>query len=184
LCGAAVWIACGGAYGDDPALAVDGGPPDAPVLDSGGEAPVVARDSGPLDAADDRVVLDGGVDGASCSTNECDCDKDGFPVQRLGCTSPDAAFDCDDLDSRRRPNQDYLADPPDAHLGDWNCNKLVEKMYPVNVNCGGGIGAVCATMQGFTTDPPCGKEGTFVTCVSNLLVCQVQSTTVRTQACK
>lgn len=145
--------------------------PDGRLFDGGDPDALITRDAGSE------------VDASGCMT--CDCDNDGF--DRPGCGN-DAGADCDDNDTRYRPNQSFVIDRPAAgKAGDWDCKSGVEKLYPTNVSCNllsllGG----CAGAQGFAGDPGCGEEGQYVYCAPPLLgvLCAVQSTETKKQACK
>jgi hypothetical protein len=69
--------------------------------------------------------------------------------------------------------------------GDWNCNHIVEKQLPINVDCPTSI-LHCDTASGFTGDPGCGTYGTFVQCMTmNLgLSCGVGAMSMPLQACR
>lgn len=183
LGGTLAWIACGGAYGgDDPVSEADAG--GGAVVDGGNEPAVV-------DAADDRVAGDGGsaIDGAACDPQDCDCDKDGFvdgTKASCGQQNPDAPRDCDDLDPRRRPDQQqFVADVPLGHDGDWNCDKKVEKVYRANFDCGGNDAGGPCLERGFEGDPACGIEAEYIGCVAGFAGgCFTGLTEKRKQACR
>lgn len=132
------------------------------TLDSRDDARVVAEGGDP----DAMIVKDGGmkIDASGCVL--CDCDKDGFNVKRAGCQDAGGAIDCDDTDTRARPDQGYLVDKPEPpQNGNWNCTNGVEKFYKPNTNCTGlGAGAGCDATYGFEDDPVCGTNGKFVMC--------------------
>jgi hypothetical protein len=189
---------------DSPILVVgpDAGPdgttpgPDGqtPPDDSGGTPP---DSGGPSDAGNqpDVRLFDGGdpdalitrdagqqVDAAGCM--DCDCDNDGF--DRPGCGN-DAGLDCDDNDSRYRPNQSFVIDKPESgKTGDWDCRNGVEKLFPTNVTCGLLTLSGCAGAEGFNGDPGCGEEATYVRCTPAILglLCTIGSSETKKQACR
>lgn len=152
-----------------------------------GETPTPApeRDaSGATDASSDASDIDGTPNDADVDTDAradaradtCDQDKDGFLA--FGC---DGGLDCDDLDDRAHPDAGFVSALPTlATKGDWNCNGIIEKRYPVNVDCtkAGACGA------GFKDDPPCGAIGSFVTCKLFLASCEEDSVQQAIQSCK
>jgi hypothetical protein len=111
------------------------------------------------------------IDAAGCPATQCDCDDDHYlNLSKPGC-APEAGVDagpsdCDDFDQTTHPGQKPLAvkaRPP--RDGDWNCMNGVEKFYTPNVKCTSlGGGSACDSTFGFEDDPPCGIEGTYVTC--------------------
>jgi hypothetical protein len=113
----------------------------------------------------------------------CDQDQDTDPAIGGAC----GGTDCDDEDPRAyngEPN--YLTALPRATTmyGDWNCNHIVEKLYPINVDCSTSIGS-CDSVSGFTGDPGCGTAGTFVQCMTmNVIFCVVGASSMQVQACK
>ena len=126
------------------------------------------------------VAPDGGlVDAAGCTT--CDCDKDDAASEAGAC----GGNDCNDLDPFI-PHDGFVKSKPVGHSGDWNCDGVVTKQFPVNLNC--GLLAKCSA-AGFTGDPPCGTAGEFVTCKDlviplNGVLCQKGPTETVIQACK
>lgn len=122
------------------------------------------------------------VDATGCP-DKCDCDEDG--VRSDNPTCPDAGLDCNDLDPFI-PHDGFVASKPNGHDGDWNCDGVVTKQFPVNMNC--GLLAKC-NAAGFTGDPPCGTAGPFVRC-KNLalplpgLLCETAATETVIQGCK
>jgi hypothetical protein len=173
---------------------VDQSSEDAPV---DGALPDSERD-GSLDGGSDADLLDGAdpdaliskdagerVDASGCG--RCDCDNDTF--NRPGCGDNEAGVDCDDEDTRYRPNQNFIDIKPDpGKLGNWSCkpDAAVEKLYSTNVACNLLSVTGCTGAQGFTGNPGCGEIGTYVHCVAPLgiLLCTVASTELRTQACR
>lgn len=125
---------------------------------------------------------------AACQSVACRCDNDGdgfYALTRPGCEDAGGLDDCDDDDARVRPNQSFLELASPARGGDWNCSHVVEKAYPTNVSCGLLALGACAGVQGFTGDPACGEESSFITCEVKVLIgCGTASTTTRKQACK
>lgn len=193
LAGLGAAAACGGTkYGDE---ANDAGGGETGTADVG--ADVDPLDAAPTDASGPDtsapVVEDAGqkVDASACASSDCDCDKDGFTNANAGCPSPTGMSDCDDQDSRTRPDQGYLQDPAEPpRNADWNCSGAVEKFYRPNVVCTAvPPGVACDGTFGFEDDPACGATGTFVTCktVTELLLskCAVNAKSLATkQACK
>jgi hypothetical protein len=111
----------------------------------------------------------------------CDQDEDTF-LASGAC----GGMDCDDHDPRAYPGEMmYLtAVPSQATMGDWNCNHVIEKLYPTKVNCAASI-ANCDSVAGFTDDPPCGTLGTFVQCMTmNVIFCVEASSSMQLQACR
>jgi hypothetical protein len=142
-----------------------------------------------LDGADPDALIskDAGerVDASGCG--ECDCDHDSF--NRAGCGDNEAGVDCDDEDTRYRPNQNFIDIKPDpGKLGNWSCkpDASFEKLYPHGVTCNLLSVTGCTGAQGFSGDPGCGESGAYVHCVAPLgiLLCTVASTETRTQACR
>ena len=172
LLGCAIGVACtfptvefrggGGEGGTDGEGGADGGPDSTP--DSPDDFRVLI-DGGDPDAL---IVKDGGmkIDASGCTS--CDCDNDGFNVMRAGCQDAGGAIDCDDTDTRSRPDQGYLFDKPEApQFGNWNCTNGVEKLYKTNTICTAlSPGGACDAMFGFEDDPACGASGNLVTCKS------------------
>lgn len=158
--------------GGDAQVKIDGADPDA----------LVVKDAG------------GKVDTDACAANDCDCDDDTFnDLTKAGCADAGGPADCDDTDTRTRPDQGFLevkGEPP--RNGDWNCKNGVERLYPkTNLKCGDvAVGAECDGTFGFEDNPACGAKGTFVTCKTSctaLLICScvvVSRDVQHTQACK
>lgn len=148
----------------DSIFAIDGNQNVDP--DGGGQEASVAPEAGLVDAN-------------SCTT--CDCDKDDAASEAGTC----GGNDCNDLDPFI-PHDGFVSSKPVGHSGDWNCDGVVTKQFPVNLNC--GLLANCSA-AGFTGDPPCGTSGEFVTC-KNLAIplpgvlCQKGTTETVIQACK
>jgi hypothetical protein len=120
-------------------------------------------------APDALLDRDGGVkvDASGCTT--CDCDLDGFyALTKPGCADAGGPDDCDDFDSRTRPDRGYNETPEEPpRNGDWNCSNGVEKFFQSNINCAAAArGPACDALVGFVNDPKCGATGTFVTCKS------------------
>lgn len=139
-------------------------------------------------SAPEGIVEDAGgkVDASACAANVCDCDKDGyFNLEKPGCEDAGGKHDCDDLDSRAHPGQGYLLDPAEPPMnGDWNCNGLLEKVFPrTNITCGLLL-ADCT--EGFVGNPPCGQEADYLYCTSpiGLLLCTPKARSRETQSCK
>jgi hypothetical protein len=111
------------------------------------------------------------------------CDQDQDTYTAIGTCG---GMDCDDDDPRAHPGQTYLTALPRATTmyGDWNCNHIVEKLFPTKVDCSTAIGS-CDQVSGFTDDPPCGTAGTFVQCMTmNVIFCVVGASSMQLQACK
>lgn len=173
--------------------------PDAPggdtstdgSADTGGDsdpfADVVEPDAAPpIDATSEKPF----VDAAGCF---CDCDKDGFrrsDQDAAGCDASTTEFDCDDLDPRANPGSGFRKDQPTVDTrGDWNCDTFTNReIKRVNLKCsdlnGGLIGNNCTGAEGFTGDPGCAEEGTYVVCHSVNLACDVKENRVEKQGCK
>ena len=177
---------------DEPVTTNEAGPEGGPSVDGGGggdsstELPdVVVVDGADPDA---DISRDAGqkTDAAGCPVNVCDCDKDTFnDLSKPGCADAGGLNDCDDSDTRIRPNQSYLEIPSEApRNGDWNCMNNVEKYYSTKVSCGLLAVGACAGVHGFSGDPACGEEGEYVFCEATLVLCGVGSKTTRKQACK
>lgn len=193
LTGLGAAIACGGSqYGIDSS---DAGSAEGGALDASDDAQSVDAATNDASAPDTSapVVDDAGakIDASGCLPGNCDCDGDGFvDTTKAGCISADAAPpDCDDKDSRTRPSQGYLIDPPEPpRNGDWNCAGGVEKFYRPNVACTALQGGpACDGTFGFEDDPGCGATGTFVTCKTGGLLntsCVVNAKSQTKQACK
>ncbi len=139
-------------------------------------------DAQPLsDAGSDARRFEAGAD-----ANACDLDDDGYRSKGDAC----GGLDCDDTDERANPGVDaaltFGASPP--LQGDWDCSGRIDKTYDVNVSCA-GLSLFSCGGTGFTNDPPCGGQGTLVTCgkiQSGLggLFCGVASQRPETQGCR
>lgn len=172
-------MGCSFPYVDYSSVIGEGGLSDATGTDAKIDAPAPdggdAGDGGKKDAAPDP----------------CDVDDDGYHKADAGTCSAgiDAGeLDCDDNDKRRNPGVTMFLTDPTAN-GDWNCNKSVEKQFPINVSCGGILGqAACNVAIGFAGDPACGASASYVTCVWNLVaippLCSVSTTISQPQGCK
>lgn len=181
-------------------LADGGSNPDAPgdedtgtdaTADADPFADVVEPDAAPPigDATSEKPF----VDEAGCF---CDCDKDGYRTKDQDATAcSDAAastakFDCDDLDPRANPDAGYVKELPTKDTrGDWNCDTVTNReVKRVNLSCaslnGGIVGNNCTGAEGFTADPGCGEEGTYVVCQSVNLACDVKENRIEKQGCK
>lgn len=148
----------------DSVFAIDGNQNVDP--EGGAQEASVAPDAGLLDAN-------------GCVT--CDCDQDDAASEASAC----GGNDCNDLDPFI-PHDGFVKSKPVGHGGDWNCDGVVTKQFPVNVNC--GLLGDC-NAAGFTGDPPCGTSGEFVTCKNlplplNGVLCQKGPTETVIQACK
>jgi hypothetical protein len=119
---------------------------------------------------------------ASPDAPACDQDQDNDPAIGGAC----GGTDCDDEDPRAYKDEpNYLtALPRSTTNGDWNCNHVIEKLYPSKVDCAASIGS-CDQVSGFTDDPACGTAGTFVQCMTmNVIFCVVGASSMQLQACK
>jgi hypothetical protein len=125
---------------------------------------------------DDVYVFEAAADAPAC-----DQDEDTYAALGGAC----GGTDCDDEDPRAHPGQTYLTALPRATTnGDWNCNHVIEKLFPINVDCSTSIGA-CDSASGFTGDPACGTAGTFVQCMTmNVIFCVVGASSMQVQGCK
>ncbi len=160
----------------------------------GGADAALPPDVDPAGKDRDASTYDGAskIDAAGCTS--CDCDNDKFLSRNAPCTGgPGTVYDCDDSDPGINPdidNIDTSAWPSKTATKtyDWNCDGEVTKQYAYDINCNAlQLGAQCSSIQGFTTDVPCGQTGTFVTCKSGLfglLGCAPGPTEARRQACK
>lgn len=136
--------------------------------DGGGQEASVAPEAGLVDAT---------------GCDPCDCDDDDAKSEAGACGA--GGTDCNDLDPFI-PHDGFVASKPNGHSGDWNCDGVVTKQFPVNLNC--GLLANCSA-AGFSGDPPCGAGGMFVRCKNIALplpgvLCEVGSTETVVQACK
>lgn len=145
-----------------------------------------------------EIAVDAGqkVDAAGCTDSDCDCDRDGFEdYSKFGCApaDPDAGLgDCDDTDTRLRPNQQaYFQDKDPPNGGDWNCNLKKELFYRYHdIDCSKIAVGDCAKAEGFQHNPGCGEEDLYVFCrvvgIILLQSCEVDPgrTETRIQACK
>lgn len=157
---------------------------DADGEDAGSIVDATVADSPDYDAL---IVEDAGarIDASGCTS--CDCDNDGFLRTGCGDAGEDAATDCNDDDTRYRPNQGFVSALPEpGRSGDWNCDGKIEKVYPTNVKCSLISLTSCAGAHGFEGDPGCGEEGKFIHCESpiGLLLCVPGKTETRRQACR
>jgi hypothetical protein len=144
--------------------------------DSTTDIPETSTFDAPLPPADAYVFE------ASPDAPACDQDQDTFLAIGGSC----GGTDCDDEDPRAYPNEpNYLTAVPRATtMGDWNCNHVIEKLYPTKVDCSTSIGS-CDSVSGFTDDPACGTAGTFVQCMTmNVIFCVVGASSMQVQACK
>jgi len=161
-----VFAACGEPYeGEIPSSP-------APDRDAGGtEASIDA--AGDEDAGADAGPLDAGPD-----VDPCDRDRDGFREKSLAC----GGDDCDDDDDRAHPDAGFVrATPTPKTNGDWNCDNVTTREVSANVNCAGLLGTTGCNLQGFTTDPPCGADATYVVCKVNGLSCAADPAQTKTQ---
>lgn len=119
------------------------------------------------------------IDASSCA-DPCDCDEDKFRSNDASCPNP--GRDCNDLDPFI-PHDGFVSSKPVGHNGDWDCNGVVTKQFPVNFSC--GLLADC-TASGFKTDPGCGETGEYVLCTEVILtgVCIQSGTEARAQGCR
>jgi len=155
----------------------------------GGDDAGTIDDASVVDAPDyDALIVDDPgepVDASGCTS--CDCDGDGFPRKGCGDAGEGVPTDCNDDDTRYRPNQGFVtARPEPGRSGDWNCDGRVEKLYPTNVKCSLLALTGCNGSHGFEGDPGCGEEGKFIHCKApiGLLLCTVGKTETRRQACR
>lgn len=177
----------------------DGSSDDANTDGSGDATPDTILGDEAFDGNIDAfVVQDAGakIDADGCDANAvCDCDKDGFHhvgtlVDGGLCDASVAQqnVDCDDYDTRYRPDQGYLAIPGEPpSWGDWNCNGEREKLVP-RVTCTNftALTTDCAKLQGFRDDPDCGTESpTYIFCKEGLVTCEeAANVEKRQQVCK
>lgn len=128
------------------------------------------------------VAPDAGlVDAMGCDA--CDCDMDNVK-NKDAAVCGNTGNDCNDLDPFI-PHDGFVASRPEGHDGDWNCDGVVTKQFPVNVRC--DLLTDCKA-QGFKTDPACGATGEYIFCTQVLLtgLC-VEDTAkmeARAQGCK
>lgn len=150
---------------------------DTQALDTGG---------GDGTSADTRDAADSGDagDASPTCTRACDCDDDTDKANGATC----GGLDCDDNDPRANSKItafDSVDLPIAPTNGDWNCNKTVEKQYPINVSCTKLALGGCDGQQGFSGDPGCATSGTYVFCKTNLAIgCVEDHSETRTQGCK
>lgn len=164
-----------------------------PAPDSGSVVDSAAGDSGSTgdsDASTDAPTVPdadagGPVSEGGCA-DPCDCDGDLYKNGNPGCSG--TPVDCNDYDSRVRPNQAFLDQTPPAGApkpGDWDCNGTVDKLFKVNAVCSGAANGPCNTQSGFAGDPPCGTSATFILCGDvGIGLCEQKSTEMRKQACR
>jgi hypothetical protein len=149
----------------------------SPEMDSTTDSP--GRETSTTDAP---PPADAYVFEAAADAPPCDQDEDGYLA--IGSCGGN---DCDDHDPRAYPMEpNYLTALPSAATmyGDWNCNHVVEKLFPSKVNCTTALGT-CDQVIGFTGDPGCGTAGTFVQCMTmNVVFCVVGASSTQLQACK
>jgi hypothetical protein len=128
------------------------------------------------------VAPEGGlVDATGCNKCNCDGDKANTNDAASGCAT--LGNDCNDLDPFI-PHDGFVASEPNGHSGDWDCDGVVTKQFPVNIDC--GLLANCSG-SGFSGDPACGTSGPFVTCKPSLLplvLCETKSTETVVQGCR
>jgi hypothetical protein len=178
--------------------------PSAPESSLGDDAPAIGEGGMDSEAGDVAPGKDATTDGPDKETSTvdapppadaydvfeaapdappCDQDQDGFMA--IGGTC--GGQDCDDDDPRAYPGEpNYLTALPRATTmyGDWNCNHVVEKLYPTKVDCTTSI-ANCDSVSGFTGDPGCGTPSTFVQCMTmNVVFCVVGASSMQVQACR
>jgi len=200
LTGMVVAVACGF---PNPAIeGEDGG--GVPGIDSGNDTATgsdandaqTANDAFVFDAGEDvKITTDAGskIDADSCdATSNCDCDKDGYHhvtvANGIACDASAAQgnVDCDDYDTRYRPNQDFVDLP--TNRPDWNCNTVIEKSTAINNVCGTITNLLqCSGKQGFRGDPDCGIEDPYVFCAKGGLAgldCVEGNVQTRKQACR
>jgi hypothetical protein len=169
-----IFAACGDPYeGEIPNT-------EAPVRDA------AVADDAPSDASVEPDA-DAGAADAHADVDRCnDRDNDGF-IDR----ACDGGTDCDDDDGRANPDAGFVSELPTLVTnGDWNCNGTVTAERSSNVKCSDhtsdGVGGGCA-VQGFKTDPGCGKTGEFVVCKAPALFgspCLEDSVVQLVQRCK
>ena len=169
----------------------EGGKPEGAAADAPfevGADVLVLVDGGDPDA---QIVKDAGkkVDASGCVS--CDCDGDGFnDTMKAGCQDAGGEYDCDDTDTTTRPDQGFNTTPPyPPRNGDWNCKNGVERFYKSGIDCPNTAVASCDGTFGFSDNPSCAGQGTFVTCkvsgtIPILQTCIVGSQALATQACK
>jgi hypothetical protein len=166
------------------------------------DAPTTSESGMTSEAGDVASGRDGTTDGPAQETSTFDapppddvyvfeaaadapaCDQDQDMALALGGAC--GGQDCDDEDPRAHPGQGYLTALPRATTmyGDWNCNHVIEKQFPTNVNCGASI-TNCDATSGFMDDPACGTAGMFVQCMTmNVIFCVVGSSSMQLQGCK
>jgi hypothetical protein len=145
------------------------------VLDGGlGDSQPDGASAGDLDASTPEE--------ASTDVDPCDVDRDGFRSEAGTC----GGADCDDNDSRAHPGAGFVSDvPPDGGKGDWNCDGVVTKQFPITtlgpfcpVDCpaDGGYGT-------FGEDVGCGMVGKFVPCVDDGSACRPGTEELHPQGC-
>jgi hypothetical protein len=149
----------------------EGGGPEGSTGDADASSDVSNDIQIRVDGGDPDALIekgDGGtkIDITGCTT--CDCDGDGFNKHSNDAGCDAGEDDCDDTDTRIRPDRSYNETPEEPpRNGDWNCKNGVERFYKQGINCGSlGRGAACDALFGFTDTPKCGATGTFVTCKS------------------
>ncbi len=111
----------------------------------------------------------------------CDTDDDGDGVTSEAC----GGTDCDDSDPHTHPGADFIdSAPPPGKNGDWNCDGVVTKQFPENLDCSSLTATDCATYSGFVTKATCGEAANFVACFvsQGAYLAKVQG--LRKQGCK
>lgn len=139
-----------------------GGGTDGPADDDRIPLPGRTSDGAPAEEDSARTETEEEDSGVDAYVDPCsDLDDDGYIAKTC-----DGGLDCDDLDPRAFPDAAMRAEAgTDATRGDWNCNGVVEKLYPTNVTCFGATALACNSRRGFLGDPACGATGTYVQCV-------------------
>lgn len=160
---------------------------DATIDDSTNADTAIPDDTNPTVDAFPEINPDTG--------NTCDLDGDGFESNATGCGH--GPLDCNDYTPQANPSvRDFVfLDPVDpAHPdvathwsggppGDWNCDGHVDKKYPDTTGCTGS-GAACTGSSGIEGGPNCGKAGTIITCVTDLVIgCKQQDSKPANQGC-
>lgn len=126
-----------------------------------------AADGGPISSSDaaadstDGSLPDHVPDDASSPVDPCDRDRDGVRSESGGC----GGTDCNDDDPRIHPGAGFVGDvPPDASAGDWDCDGVVTREYPVNASTSCTSTQCMSHSQGFKGEPACGESATFRRC--------------------
>lgn len=151
------------------------------------------KDSGTAPKVDGGGIVEAGPDGEGCIKGRCDCDGDDFSNGGPGCSDA-GPLDCDDMNKLVYPGaeRDFRIETewPSTHTPsfDWNCDGQSKKHYSYGVNCGGLLSN--CNVEGFSDNPACGIEGSYVTCKPGLalpglpLTCVVNTTEKRIQGCR